>query len=60
MATYKAIEPTTRAILELLKAASPKDDFGGARFEPYNAAQFQKPMDEGVADEIAIVSEPLA
>jgi len=49
MATYKAIEATSRAILELLKAASPKDDFGNARFEPYSPLNFQKPMEEGVS-----------
>lgn len=49
MASYKAIEATTRAILELLRAAAPKDDFAAAQFEPYGAPQFQKPMDEGVS-----------
>lgn len=45
MATYKAIEATTRAILELLKAASPVEEFGHIPFEPL---QFEKRLDEGV------------
>jgi hypothetical protein len=49
MASYKAIEATTRAVLELLRAACPKDEFSKALFEPYNTANFQNPMEEGVS-----------
>src|SRR5262245_59958961 len=49
MATYHAITATSQAILGLLESACPKPEFEGARFELYQATDFQNPMDEGVS-----------
>ena len=49
MATYHAITATSQAILGLLESACPKPEFEGAKFELYQAKDFQYPMDEGVS-----------
>jgi hypothetical protein len=49
LATYHAITATSQAILGLLESACPKPEFEGARFELYQAKDFQSPMDEGVS-----------
>lgn len=49
MATYHAITATSQAILGLLESACPKPEFEGAKFELYQAKDFQNPMDEGVS-----------
>jgi hypothetical protein len=49
LATYHAITATSQAILGLLEGACPKPEFDGARFELYQANNFQNPMEEGVS-----------
>ena len=49
MATYHAITAISQAILGLLESACPKPEFEGARFELYQAKDFQNGMDEGVS-----------
>jgi len=50
LATYYAIAATGQAILGLLADACPKPEFAGARFEPYQASDLQKPaMEEGLS-----------
>lgn len=48
MARYQAIAATGQAILGLLSDACPKPEFEGARFELYQAKDFQSPIEEGV------------
>lgn len=48
MARYQAIAATGQAILGLLADACPKPEFDGARFELYQAKDFQSPIEEGV------------
>ena len=49
MATRDAIGATSEALLRLLSAACPSDEFPGAVFQLYQASDFQKPMAEGVS-----------
>jgi len=49
MARYQAIAATGQAVLGLLMDACPKPEFEGARFELYQASDFQKPMDDGIS-----------
>jgi hypothetical protein len=49
LANYPAIAATSQAILSLLENACPRSEFAGARFELYQASNFQSPMDEGVS-----------
>lgn len=49
MASYQAIAAVSRAIRGLLELACPRPEFDGARFEVYQASNFQNPMDEGVS-----------
>ena len=48
MATYRAIAGVSEAIRRRLETACPRDEFADARFELYQASDFQKPMSEGV------------
>jgi hypothetical protein len=49
VASYRAIEATSRAIKGLLELACPKPEFEGVQFAIYRANDFQSPMDEGVS-----------
>jgi len=49
VASFQAIAGVSRAIRGLLDLACPRPDFEGARFEIYQASNFQNPMDEGVS-----------
>lgn len=49
MASYQAIAAVSRAIKGLLDLACPRPEFDGARFDVYQANNFQNPMDEGVS-----------
>ncbi len=49
MATANAIAATGQAILALIAAAVPHDEFVNAQFELYQAKDFQSPMDEGIS-----------
>jgi Pvc16 N-terminal domain len=49
VASYQAIAAVSRAIRGLLDLACPRPEFDGARFEVYQANNFQNPMDEGVS-----------
>jgi hypothetical protein len=49
LATYHAIAATGQAIISLLADASRDTEFAGVQFSLYQAANFQKPMDEGVS-----------
>jgi len=49
VASYQAIAAVSRAIRGLLDLACPRPEFDGARFEVYQANNFQTPMDEGVS-----------
>jgi len=49
LATYHAIAAMGQAVLGLLAESCPHDEFPGARFEAYQAANFRQPMEEGVA-----------
>jgi hypothetical protein len=49
MATANAIAATGQAILGLIAAGVPKDEFLNAKFELYQAKDFQTPMQEGVS-----------
>jgi hypothetical protein len=49
VASYQAIAAISRAIRGLLDLACPRPEFDGARFEVYQANNFQNPMDEGVS-----------
>jgi hypothetical protein len=49
MATRDAIGATSEALIRLLASACPADEFPGASFQLYQAADFQKPMPEGVS-----------
>ena len=49
MASYQAIAAVSRAIRGLLDLACPRPEFDGARFEVYQANNFQNPMDEGIS-----------
>jgi hypothetical protein len=49
MATAYAIAATGQAILGLLASAVPRQEFAAARFELYQAKNFQSPMEEGIS-----------
>lgn len=49
MATANAIAATGQAILGLIAAAVPRNEFLNAKFELYQAKDFQSPMQEGVS-----------
>src|SRR5215510_7922098 len=49
MATANAIAATGQAILGLIAAGVPRDEFLNAKFELYQAKDFQSPMDEGIS-----------
>ncbi|HKV10082.1 MAG TPA: DUF4255 domain-containing protein [Thermoanaerobaculia bacterium] len=49
MAGLYAIAAVGKAILALLAGACPKPEFAGAEFELYQAKDFLKPMEEGIA-----------
>jgi hypothetical protein len=49
MASFNGIAATSQAILGLLSEACPRDEFPGAHFAVYQAADFKSPMDEGVS-----------
>jgi len=49
VASYQAIAAVSRAIKGLLDLACPRPEFDGARFDVYQANNFQNPMDEGVS-----------
>jgi len=49
MASYRAIAAISQAILGLLADSVPKPDFAAARFELFQAINFQTPLEEGVS-----------
>ena len=49
MATYRAIAATSETLRTLLEQACPRDEFPDARFELFQASDFQRQMDEGVS-----------
>lgn len=49
MASANAIAAVGQAILSLIAAAVPHDEFLSAQFEMYQAKDFQSPMDEGIS-----------
>ncbi|HEY3496562.1 MAG TPA: DUF4255 domain-containing protein [Polyangiaceae bacterium] len=49
MASQNAIAAVGQSILGLLQDACPRGEFPSARFELYQSANFDKPMDEGVS-----------
>jgi hypothetical protein len=49
MASPNAIAATGQAILALIAAGVPRDEFPSAKFELYQAQNFQTPMDEGIS-----------
>ena len=49
MATANAIAATGQAVLGLIAAGIPRDEFTSAKFELYQAKDFQSPMEEGVS-----------
>lgn len=49
MATYHAIAGVSEALCRCLETACPRGEFPDARFELYQASDFQKPMSDGVS-----------
>ncbi len=49
MASTNAIAAVGQAILALIAGAVPRDEFSSARFELYQAKDFQDPMQEGIS-----------
>lgn len=49
MASANAIAATGQAILALIAAAVPHDEFPNAQFDLYQAKDFQSPMEEGIS-----------
>lgn len=49
MATANAIAATGQAILALIASGVPRDEFSSAKFELYQAKDFQSPMEEGIS-----------
>jgi Pvc16 N-terminal domain len=49
MASANAIAAVGQAMLALIAGAVPRDEFASARFELYQAKDFQSPMEEGVS-----------
>jgi hypothetical protein len=49
LATYHAIAAVGQALLGLLASACPKPEFASAQFELYRAADFLKPMNDGIS-----------
>ena len=49
MATYRAIAATSETLRTLLESACPRDEFPDARFELFQAPDFQQKMDEGIS-----------
>jgi hypothetical protein len=49
MASYQGVAAASQAIIGLLADACPRPEFAGARFELYQAVNFQSPMEEGVS-----------
>ncbi len=49
MATANAIAATGKAILWLIASGIPRDEFPAAKFELYQARDFQSPMQEGIS-----------
>jgi hypothetical protein len=49
MATANAIAATGKAILGLIASGIPRDEFATAKFELYQARDFQSPMSEGIS-----------
>ena len=49
MATANAIAAVGQAILGLIAAGVPRDEFPTAQFQLYQAKDFQQPMDEGLS-----------
>lgn len=49
MATANAIAATGQAILGLIASGVPRDEFSSAKFELYQAKDFQTPMEEGIS-----------
>jgi hypothetical protein len=49
VATPNAIAATGQAILALIAAGVPRDEFASAKFELYQSKNFQSPMDEGIS-----------
>ena len=49
VATPNAIAATGQAILALIAAGIPRDEFPSAKFELYQAKNFQSPMEEGIS-----------
>jgi hypothetical protein len=47
--TVNAIAATGQAILALIAGGVPRDEFSSAKFELYQAKDFQTPMEEGVS-----------
>jgi hypothetical protein len=49
VATYRAIAATSEALRSVLESACPRADFPDARFELFQASDFQQQLDEGVS-----------
>jgi hypothetical protein len=49
MATANAIPAVGQAILGLIAAGVPRDEFASAQFQLYQAKDFQSPMEEGIS-----------
>ncbi len=49
MATPNAIAATGQAVLALIAAGISRDEFPSAKFELYQARNFQTPMEEGIS-----------
>ena len=49
MATANAIAAVGQAILALIAAGVPRDEFGSSQFQLYQAKDFQTPMEEGIS-----------
>jgi len=49
MATHRAIAATSETLRTLLEQTCPRDEFPDARFELFQASDFQRQMDEGIS-----------
>ena len=49
MATHRAIAATSETLRTLLETACPRDEFPDARFELFQASDFQRQLDEGIS-----------
>ena len=49
MATHRAIVATSETLRSMLEQACPRDEFPDARFELFQASDFQRKLDEGIS-----------